>query len=184
MTHRAKTLWLMLAILAVAVACCHAQTINSVGMNFSSIVAPPPQVNGGRVTLSWLPSPDVVAGYRVYYGTNSGSYNNAQTVGNLTNAVVSGLAEWQTYYFVVVAYASNGLESVFSNETNAYVYPKVDIVPTAFTARVKSRPNTTNVWSVSTDLVTWTKVQTNVGNGSFITLMRTNNGTQEYFRVK
>ena len=56
-----------------------------------------------------------LAGYKVYYGTSSGSYSTVIDAGNVTSYDVSGLAAG-TYYFVVTAYDTFGSESPFSNE--------------------------------------------------------------------
>jgi hypothetical protein len=64
------------------------------------------------LTVSWPPSPEPnIAGYIVYYGAASGSYTNANDVGNVTSNTVPGLLEGVTYYFVVTAYDTYGLES-------------------------------------------------------------------------
>jgi ethanolamine utilization microcompartment shell protein EutS len=77
----------------------------------------------GSVTLTWIPSTDAnVVGYNVYYGGTSGDYTNKISTANTTNTVVSGLTQGVTYYFVVTAYDSSGLESPFSNEAS-YAIP-------------------------------------------------------------
>jgi hypothetical protein len=78
----------------------------------------------GSATLTWLPpttrtdgSPLTnLAGYRVRWGTTSGSYPNSVRLTNpgLTSYVVQNLAP-ATYYFVVAAFDSNGVESSNSN---------------------------------------------------------------------
>ncbi|MGH7951699.1 MAG: hypothetical protein ACREFE_07240 [Limisphaerales bacterium] len=75
--------------------------------------------------LSWDASPDpAVAGYNVYYGGASGNYTNVISVGNVTNAAISGLVEGATYYFAATAVDTNGVESVFSAELS-YTMPAV-----------------------------------------------------------
>ncbi len=71
----------------------------------------------GEVLLEWNanPEPDI-GGYRVYYGTESGVYSKVQDVGNATEAVLSGLPVGPTYYCVLTAYNTLGLESGFSRE--------------------------------------------------------------------
>jgi len=64
-------------------------------------------------------------GYRVYFGTVSGSYQQALgkglSAGNVATHVVSGLPRGYMYYFAVTAVAANGEESVFSNEATKHV---------------------------------------------------------------
>jgi len=72
-----------------------------------------------NVTLAWNPSISTnVAGYKIYYGLASGVYNNTISVGNTTNATVTGLVEGTTYYFAATAFDALGTESQFSNETS------------------------------------------------------------------
>ena len=57
-----------------------------------------------------------LAGYKVYYGTNSGSYKVSIDVGNVTTTTVSRL-DWNiTYFFAATAYTTHGVEGDFSNE--------------------------------------------------------------------
>jgi len=78
----------------------------------------------GSATLSWQPptqntdgSPLAnLAGYRIYWGTQQGSYPNSVTLNNpgLTAYVVENLTP-NTYYFVTTAINSTGAESGYSN---------------------------------------------------------------------
>ena len=104
------------------------------------------------VTLAWCPSPsttnNVVAGYRIYYGSTNPpvvgwrgdlydtnvppcpsvlllpgtnwyhTYTNMMDVGNVTNATVTNLVSGPTYYFSCTAYDTNGLESDYSGEVS------------------------------------------------------------------
>jgi hypothetical protein len=71
------------------------------------------------VTLAWDRSPDMnVVGYKVYYGASSRTYTNIVTVGSVTNASVTGLAEGTTYYFAATAYNILGMESDYSSEVS------------------------------------------------------------------
>jgi len=83
---------------------------------------------GQRVTLAWDASPSAgVTGYRLYYGTNSRSYafvTNAGLV--LTQAVI--LPHPGRWFFAATAYASNGLESVFSDELEWEAKPGPPVV--------------------------------------------------------
>jgi len=71
------------------------------------------------VTLAWdLDTDPTVVGYRLYYGTSSGSYTQRSDVANTTTATISNLAVGFTYFFVVRAYNAFGLESPPSNEVS------------------------------------------------------------------
>jgi len=78
-----------------------------------------------QVTLQWdgNPEPDIT-GYKVHYGTSSGSYDQKINVGKNTTADISSLAEGTTYYFTVTAYTTAS-ESDYSNEVSY----TPDIVP-------------------------------------------------------
>ena len=69
------------------------------------------------VTLAWdVDSDPTVVGYRLYYGTSSGSYTQNTDVRNGTTVTITNLVVGFTYFFVVRAYNSFGLESPPSNE--------------------------------------------------------------------
>jgi hypothetical protein len=57
-----------------------------------------------------------LAGYKVYYGTSSGSYSTSVDVGNVTSVYIVDLTSGTTYYFAVTSYNSFGHESAYSNE--------------------------------------------------------------------
>src|SRR5207249_4246245 len=84
-------------------------------------------VSAAQVTLTWDPNtyPDL-AGYKLYYGTSSGSYQFSVDVGNQTSYSLAGLLEGQIYYFAVTAYNSSGVESAFSNEVSIAI---ADVTP-------------------------------------------------------
>ena len=80
------------------------------------------------VTLGWDPNSELdLAGYRIYYDTDSGPpYRNSINV-PLTNPefnryspeyTVTGLVDGNVYYFAVTAYNDFGLESQYSNEVS------------------------------------------------------------------
>jgi hypothetical protein len=71
------------------------------------------------VGLAWDRSTDPsVAGYNVYYGTASHSYQALVPAGNNAAATVSGLSDATTYYFSVTAVDAFGVESDFSPEVS------------------------------------------------------------------
>ena len=72
-------------------------------------------VFAAEVTIAWDPSTSNPIGYRIHYGTSSGSYTQIIDVGNVTEYTVSGLQSDVFYYFVTSAYNEFG-ESGYSNE--------------------------------------------------------------------
>lgn len=80
--------------------------------------------HAGEIVLSWEPptknEDDTpltdLAGYKVYYGTESGNYSHNTNVGNVTTYQVIGLTVGVTYYFSVTAYDTSGNESAYADE--------------------------------------------------------------------
>jgi hypothetical protein len=70
-----------------------------------------------EVTLEWDPNSETdIAGYRIHYGTASGSYIHLKDAGKQTACTVTELVPGTTYYFAATAYNTSGLESDYSNE--------------------------------------------------------------------
>lgn len=83
------------------------------------------------VTLSWGASAaSNVVGYKVYMGSASQSYTNSVSLGNVTNATFSGLAEGATYYFAAATINALGLEGDLSNEVGYTVPVSATVPPT------------------------------------------------------
>ena len=76
----------------------------------------------GSLVATWDPVGDSdLAGYKVYYGTTSGDYENWQMtdVGNVTQYILNDLVVGQRYYLVVTAYDFAGNESGYSTQVDA-----------------------------------------------------------------
>ena len=79
-----------------------------------------------QATLAWDPNTESdLAGYRIHYGTASGSYTVHTDVHNVTTYTVTGLTAGQTYYFAATAYDASGNESGYSNPVS-YAVPGVE----------------------------------------------------------
>jgi len=92
------------------------------------------------VRLAWEPNSEAdLAGYKVHYGTASGSYSTAVDVGKVTTATVSNLSEGTTYYFSASAYNTAALSSGYSNEVS-YSVPVPNRAPSS--PSVPSGPST------------------------------------------
>ena len=96
------------------------------------------------ITLIWGASPSPVtdvAGYKVYYGTSTGTYTGTEAnigpspidVGNTTSAALVGLDDTVSHYFTVAAYNFKGEESAYANEVNAPGQPNNDSDGDGFT---------------------------------------------------
>ncbi len=90
---------------------------------FAIAVANPPAVSSRAATLSWYP-PNTntdgtpllnLAGYRIYYGTNSASLSSTITLTNasLTTYIIENLSAG-TWYFSIAARTTTGAESARS----------------------------------------------------------------------
>ena len=77
----------------------------------------------GTVTLIWDPSSgtNVIANYKVYYGSASRAYTNVISVGTATTLSVSNLVAGTTYYFAATAVDAYGLESDYSTEASTVI---------------------------------------------------------------
>ena len=91
---------------------------------FFSIAVP---AGATTLELSWVPNRETdIAGYRLHYGTVSGSYTQQMDVGrSTTSATVGNLTGGERYYFALTAYNKVGLESRPSHEIS---YPSPDPV--------------------------------------------------------
>jgi len=81
-------------------------------------------------TLAWNANTESnIAGYRIQYGTVSGSPSTTIDAGNVTSRAITGLTAGTTYYFRVVAYNSTGQQSAPSSQVS-FTVPAVPTNPT------------------------------------------------------
>ncbi len=82
-------------------------------------------VDAANISLQWTAPTtnadgttcDDLAGYKIHYGTTSGTYIEVIDVGNVTAYTVESLADG-TYYFAATAYDTSGNVSDYSNEVS------------------------------------------------------------------
>ena len=75
------------------------------------------------LTMAWNASTaSTVAGYYLYYGTNSGVYSSKIDAGTNTTLPVTGVAPGTTYYFSVTSYSPARVESPLAQEVS-YIVP-------------------------------------------------------------
>jgi hypothetical protein len=77
----------------------------------------------GTISLAWDPVSGA-SGYRVYYGTSTGSYTASITTGT-PSATISGLQDCSPYFVAVKAYNAAGESAQFSNELTGWSRPVV-----------------------------------------------------------
>ncbi len=83
-----------------------------------------------QIKLAWDPNtePDL-AGYKIYWGKSSRSYENSVDVGNVTQYTLTGLTAGETYFIAATAYNLSNNESDFSNEVSGVaVEPETVVV--------------------------------------------------------
>jgi hypothetical protein len=122
--------------------------------------------------LVWNPSVRTnVAGYKIYYGVESQTYTNSVDVGNVTNAIITGLSGNTTYYFAATSYDAFGDESGFSNEAAfapiAFALTSTSYVNGQFAVNVSGVTNQCVV-QASTNFVNWVSLQTNAAPFAFV----------------
>jgi hypothetical protein len=75
--------------------------------------------SAAQIKLAWNPNIESdLAGYKVYYGTASGTYGTPINVGNVTTYTLTGLTNGQMYFIAVTAYDTSDRESDYSNEVS------------------------------------------------------------------
>jgi IPT/TIG domain/Purple acid Phosphatase, N-terminal domain/Fibronectin type III domain len=87
-----------------------------------AILLVPKSLLAGSLLLSWDPIQDSrLSGYKIKYGTVSGSYSLSVDVGNRTSHTLQGLTEGTRYYLIIVGYDANRVEGSASAETSGWV---------------------------------------------------------------
>lgn len=131
----------------------------------SSVVRPPwPEFVTNTVTLAWTEPTNselAIAFYRVYFGTNSGTYYQSFDTAQPTNqtSVTFIRSRFTMGYFVAVAVTSDGIESLPSNEVcwpTGFLPTTVTLsIPGPLPAPVYASPDlTTSAWTLLTNAVT------------------------------
>jgi hypothetical protein len=97
------------------------------------------------VTLAWTPSANpAVTGFIIYYGTASRAYSQSLTVGNVTNATITGLTDGTAYFFSATTYDAGGRQSDFSQEV-VYQIPALPVTPVVTNTTPVPPPQTNTV---------------------------------------
>jgi hypothetical protein len=74
------------------------------------------------VIIEWNANTEAnLAGYFIHVGEQSGAYKHKLDVGNVTGATITNLLPGKTYYFVVQAHSTDGLQSPLSAEVHATI---------------------------------------------------------------
>ncbi len=99
------------------------ESISLSGDGVSTTNTPPPTATQHAVHLTWNPSSSAVVGYRVYRSTTSGQFYSPlfSTPLDAFSFDDSTVTNGDTYYYVVTAVDSSGVESTYSNQATANV---------------------------------------------------------------
>ena len=84
-------------------------------------------VSAGTISLRWDPLAGAT-GYRVHYGTTTGSYTSIRDVGSATSTTLTNLTNCSDYYIAVKGYNSQGESATFSNEVVGWSRPEINSV--------------------------------------------------------
>ena len=139
------------------------------------------------VTLAWNPSISTdVTGYKIYYGVLSHIYSSVVDVGNTNTVTISELVPGTTYYFSATTVDALGNESGFSNEAS-YTMPlpaaelALSVVSGGqFGFTVSGNAGQLYVVQVSTNLLDWDSLQTNIAPFQFTDTMTAGFDTRFY----
>ncbi|MBI3812622.1 MAG: hypothetical protein HY283_10560 [Nitrospirae bacterium] len=120
----------------------------------------------GDAILTWNPNtePDL-AGYKIYYGTASGSYGAPIDAGNQTTYTITGLG-YGTYYFAVKAYDTTGNLSGSSNEVNKTLSDTTPPVISAISAGGITSTGATISWTTDEPATSLVEYGTTTAYGS------------------
>lgn len=78
-----------------------------------------------NIIIKWKPNTETdLAGYKLYYGSETENYTTSVDVGNMTSYAL--LDYDGNFYCVLTAYDTSGNESEYSNEAH-YILPVLDI---------------------------------------------------------
>ena len=96
----------------------------------------------GRASFGWNAVPDpIVCGYKVYWGTQSGVYDQSLDAGNVTEVTISGFLQGPVYFLAVTSYSDTGEESDYSNQISFVVLSSSSTT----TPVITTNPTATNI---------------------------------------
>jgi len=114
-----------------------------------------PSGRAASLNFGWVPSPSACTlGYRVYYGTTNGVYSESIDSGINTNVAITDLQPGHTYYFAVVAYNEDDMESPFSNQI-IYSIPALPVITTQPVSQTAVAGATINFSIGITSVASW-----------------------------
>ncbi len=150
----------------------HVRNIGVIVIVFISIF--PTLCTAASLLVTWRASSDAdLAGYKVYYGTRSGTYETIADVQKVTSYQISNVQNGSTYYVAVSSYDNSRNESSRSTEISAYIPVPVVIKDT--TLPTGSVVINSGVSSTATNSVTLT-LSSSDANGTVTGMKISNDG--------
>jgi hypothetical protein len=127
------------------------------------------EVAAPAVSLTWTPNPEAnLAGYKLHFGTSSGSYATVVDLGAVPSAPLPPMILGQTYFIALSAYDTEGRESPLSEELTVTAAPPGPVAGTGFATGSaglgklqwrypSTAAGTTDRFTIesSADLITW-----------------------------
>ncbi|MEW5807661.1 MAG: dockerin type I domain-containing protein [Acidobacteriota bacterium] len=134
------------------------------------------EIFAGTIKLSWDPVSDgSVAGYKVYFGYESGIYTYSNDVGNVTTYTLTNLQDCTKHYIAVTSYDFYGNESGYSNEVSGWPKPILEKILDASGSSIVSsavQGETIQVYFKGTNFDEGAKPQFNPGNDIIVEFQR------------
>jgi hypothetical protein len=104
------------------------------------------------IEVSWSANAESdLAGYKVYYGTQSGTYTSSVNAGKVTTQTINNLETGRTYYIAISAYDTSANESAKSNEVTISI-PVPDTTPPTGTISINAGAATASSRTVTLSL--------------------------------
>ena len=146
----------------------------------------------GSLLISWdaIPS-STLAGYKIKFGSTSGSYSQSVTVGKVSSYTLQNLTDGARYYFVVAGVDGNSVEGMPSAEVSGLVLNSASIMANSITTSSAIVTWTTNKsgssqveFGTGTSYETTTPLDSTLVSNHSQTLMNLNLGTTYNYRIR
>jgi fibronectin type 3 domain-containing protein len=146
----------------------------------------------GSLLISWDPIPSTtLAGYKIKFGTTSGSYSQSVSVGKVTSHTLQSLTDGVRYYFVVVGVDANSVEGMPSAEVSGLVLNSTSIAASSITTSsaivtwTTNKPGNSQVeYGTTTSYGSMTPLDSTLVTNHSQTLTNLNPGTTYNYRIR
>ena len=142
--------------------------------------------------ISWNPiTNSTLAGYKIKFGTTSGSYSQSVSVGKVTSYTLQNLTDGVRYYFVVAGVDGNSVEGMPSAEVSGLVLNSASIAASSITTSsamvswTTNKPGSSQVeYGTTTSYGTTTPLDSTLVANHSQTLTNLNPGTTYNYRIR